>query len=140
MILKNKRAIPCELYERTNGNIVEYVEKNITKELCKSIADILSHGGEYIFSMTQAEFSNSSITNSIFCERKVLCDSLVRCKNCEYSEEDGYGLFCNKIGYPIHNNDFCSWAKMRGSDGERKEPKGFVADEWYRDTFKGEEE
>ena len=25
--------------------------------------------------------------------------------------------------------NYCSW-------GERREPKGFVADEWYRNTFK----
>lgn len=41
-------------------------------------------------------------------------------------------------GHPTYDCPFCGeWADANGfcSFGERREPKGFVADEWYRDTF-----
>lgn len=70
---------------------------------------------------------------------------LVRCKDCRWYRDtfldtkitptcdrhidDRYGTLVGGIT----GDSFCSY-------GERREPKGFTADEWHRDTFKGEEE
>ena len=39
---------------------------------------------------------------------------IVRCKDCEYRQYDSPNIICRKHNLHCYENDFCSWAKMKG--------------------------
>ena len=39
---------------------------------------------------------------------------LVRCKDCKYRQYDSPNIICRKHNLHCYENDFCSWAKMKG--------------------------
>ena len=41
-------------------------------------------------------------------------ESIVRCKDCEYRQYDSPNIICRKHNLHCYENDFCSWAKMKG--------------------------
>lgn len=41
---------------------------------------------------------------------------LVRCKDCEYRQDDITHNFCEINSHKCYDDDFCSWAKMKGVD------------------------
>ena len=47
---------------------------------------------------------------------------VVRCKECEYAERermcDHDEIFCKALGLFMHEQGFCSYAKMKGADNE----------------------
>lgn len=65
-----------------------------------------------------------------YCEGAIRAkNSIVRCKDCHFAHDDITHLYCDYFGHKVYEDDYCS-------HGERKEPHGFTADEWYRNTFK----
>ena len=39
---------------------------------------------------------------------------LVRCKDCEYKQYESPNIICRKHNQHCYEDDFCSWAKMKG--------------------------
>lgn len=90
--------------------------------------------------MCGAEMADNSLFNDItespndVIESKDDVIEVIPCKDCRHANE------CHKSVQYTHNEQNTvtigytpiEWC----SRGERREPKGFVADEWYRNTFK----
>jgi len=60
---------------------------------------------------------------------------VVRCKDCKHWQKTNIETI---DGEPTYDCPFCGeWADANGfcSFGERREPHGFTADEWYRENF-----
>lgn len=87
-----KQEVPQELVA-TEPGIVEYIGEKMRTEAGKTIMDILSKGGEYIFSV-KPRIEDNDTFKTVSYRNDILYKPLVRCKDCMRRMSPNRDKFC----------------------------------------------